>query len=590
MSKGLIAKASIEALKDKVVLSEVISPYVELTEERAGRRKGLCPFHSESTPSFTVTDETGLWYCFGCGEHGDVFSFYSKIEGVNFSRAVQEVADKIAYELTYEGDASGEAEAHSLRRRLIAANEAAREFYVNKLMDPDAEAARAVLVERDFDIQSSVLTFQVGFAPKSWTDLVRHLQGKGFADHEIVAAGLALEGDKGLRDRFSNRLMWPIRNLRGQTVGFGGRRLADDNSAKYLNTTETEIYSKSSTLYGIDLARKYIVEKGEVIIVEGYTDVMALHAAGIHNVIASSGTAFGAKHFQALRTVMAPNGKWTGRLVFSFDGDQAGLTAAERVFSSLPAELEGRTFASVATSGKDPCDTRVREGDQAIRDMFASPAPLGEFLIRSVAAGSDLSNTQGRFECVEKVRELLGSVRDPFLVHEYSALAASLLGVDVNAISPQHSRVKPSANPGPQEASDENLEWEALRAILQVPTAQSWAIMFSPEEFSTPMTRAAARVILDGDLSVGSVLERCQTPEGRAKIHELSSEPLRVGQHGDVDSYAHQVLARAAVRANDRLTADLKKRLSDDEDGSIARKVFELARERREIQQFASGL
>ena len=586
-----ISRDSISKLREAIAVSDVVGRYVELSEPRGGNRKGLCPFHSEVTPSFTTNDVKELYYCFGCGEHGDSIDFYRKLEGSTFTEAVEAIADMANFELEYLDSSSSDQEEYSLRQRLIKANEAAQEYFVNKFMDPDAEPARAMILERGFDIQSSVITFQVGYAPRSWSDLSNHLMSKGFTAEEIIQAGLAVEGDKGPRDRFSGRLMWPIRNPQGKTVGFGGRKLfEEDNGGKYINTTETPIYNKSTTLYGMDLARKHINQEGNVYVVEGYTDVMAMHAAGIHNVVASSGTAFGPKHLGALRTVMAPQGKWRGRVVFSFDGDSAGIAAGRKAFERLAGELSGHMFVAKAPDGMDPCDLRLTRGDEALREAMDAQEPMGDFLIRSTASEFDLSTPQGKYDASQEVIEIINHVDEPVLRESYADLASKVIGVDSSSISSGLKETRgnnhsPTATAPLAAMGDEALEWESLRALLQHPEASNWTIFFTSSDFSTPMTRAAAGVVVGHeDLSIDGVLSRCKTDAGKAKVHELVATPLVISESTDSAKYANNVLGRLSMRVLDKKIHTLKSELEHSDSEDINRRLFELTKERKDLK------
>ncbi|MCY7290341.1 MAG: DNA primase, partial [Cryobacterium sp.] len=297
---GLIRQNDIEEVKARTNIADIVGDYVSLKSAGVGSMKGLCPFHDERSPSFHVRPQVGFYHCFGCGESGDVYSFLQKMDHVSFSEAVERLAGRVGIELHYEGGA-GEAPDHTNRARLYAANQAAADFFVERLGSPGALVGRTFLGERGFDSLAAA-RFGVGFAPKSWDELTNHLRAKGFSTEELTLSGLVSSGDRGVYDRFRGRLVWPIRDITGQTIGFGARRLLDDDKGpKYLNTPETPIYHKAQVLYGLDLAKRDISRGHQVVVVEGYTDVMACHLAGVTTAVATCGTSFGVDHIKVLR-------------------------------------------------------------------------------------------------------------------------------------------------------------------------------------------------------------------------------------------------------------------------------------------------
>src|SRR5680860_750740 len=289
---GLIRQGDIEEVKARTNIADIVGDYVQLKSAGVGSMKGLCPFHDERTPSFHVRPQVGFYHCFGCGESGDVYSFLQKMDHVTFSEAVERLAGRVGLELHYE-DGGGAAPDHGNRARLLAANQAAADFFVDRLGSPDAQIGRDFLGGRGFDAQAAA-HFGVGFAPKSWYELTKHLRSKGFTTDELTLSGLVSSGDRGVYDRFRGRLVWPIRDITGPTIGVGARKLLDDDKGpKYLNTPETPIYHTAQVLYGLDLAKRDISRSHQVVVVEGYTDVMACHLAGVTTAVATCGTSFG---------------------------------------------------------------------------------------------------------------------------------------------------------------------------------------------------------------------------------------------------------------------------------------------------------
>ena len=370
---GRIKAEDITAVKERTSIEDVVRDHVTLRPAGVGSLKGLCPFHDEKSPSFTVRPAVGSYHCFGCGEGGDVISFVQKVEHLTFTESVERLAAKLGLELRYEEGGGPREGGVSLgkRSRLIEAHRVAQEFYAAILQDtsdPEARPGRDFLRERGFD-GTAAKRFGVGFAPRSGEALTRHLRERGFTEDEMVTGGLSGRGSRGLYDRFRGRLVWPIRDTTGDTVGFGARRVLDDDriAAKYLNTSETPIYKKSQVLYGLDSAKKAIATERQAVVVEGYTDVMAAHLSGVEGAVATCGTAFGIDHIKILRRIMRDEADLApARVVFTFDGDAAGQKAAMRAFAE-DQRWAAQSFVAVAPDGMDPCDLRLAKGDTAVQ-------------------------------------------------------------------------------------------------------------------------------------------------------------------------------------------------------------------------------
>ena len=448
--RGRIPDRDIAAIRERVRIEEVVGDYVQLRRAGADSLKGLCPFHDEKSPSFHVRPNHGHFHCFGCGEGGDVYAFIQKIEHVTFVEAVELLADRIGHTISYTGPATSVQRDRGSRSRLVAANAAAAEFYAATLESEEAAPARQYLTERNFDAEAAH-RFGCGFAPSGWDSLTKHLVRKGFEFKELEAAGLSRQGRRGPIDRFHRRLLWPIRTAAGEVIGFGARRLFDDDpmEAKYINTPETLLYKKSSVMFGIDLAKRDIAKGHQAVVVEGYTDVMAMHLAGVTTAVASCGTAFGDEHLAMLRRLMMDDSFFRGELIYVFDGDAAGRAAALKAFGG-EQHLAGQSFVAVAPDGMDPCDLRLRSGDGALRDLVARRTPLFEFAIRTAIAEMDLDSAEGRVAALRRCVPMVGQIKDPTLRDEYARQLAGWVGWDdvAQVIDRVRSRGQEVADPG----------------------------------------------------------------------------------------------------------------------------------------------
>jgi DNA primase len=447
VAQGLIRRADVDLVRERSRLDEVVSEHVTLRTAGIGSMKGLCPFHDEKTPSFNIRPQLGHWHCFGCGEGGDVISFVQKINHLSFVEAVELLAGRYGVQLHYEeGDGGrGDRPDFGTRRRLMDAHAIAEEFYREQLSAPIAEVGRRFLTERGFD-QAAAERFGVGFAPEGWDSLTSVLRGRGFTEEELTASGLVSQGQRGVYDRFRGRLVWPIRDITGKTIGFGARRLLEsDQGPKYLNTPETAIYHKSSVLYGLDLARKEIASQHRVVVVEGYTDVMAAHLAGVTTAVASCGTAFGAEHVKIVRRVMGDSnpsaglrlntdGKGLGgEVIFTFDGDAAGQKAALRAFEE-DQRFVAQTYVAVEPGGMDPCDLRIQRGDEAVRELIETRRPLFEFAIRTAISQVDLDTVEGQVTALRMAAPVVARIRDRAMRPEYARRLAGWLGMEERTV------------------------------------------------------------------------------------------------------------------------------------------------------------
>ncbi|MCC3280649.1 DNA primase [Arthrobacter sp. zg-Y40] len=433
---GLIKREDIDEVRLRTDIKAVIDGYVTLKSAGIGSFKGLCPFHDERSPSFHVRPQVGTYHCFGCGESGDVISFVQKMDHGTFSETVEKLAARLGYELHYEDGGTGpRKEDVGKRQRLLDAHKVAAEFFRSQLGTPGAAAARSFLQERGFD-PAAAEHFGVGYAPQGWDSLLKHLTTKGFTRPELAETGMFSSGSDASRfyDRFRGRLIWPIRDLTGSVIGFGARKLyEDDQGPKYLNTPETPLYKKSQVLYGIDLAKRDIAKSRQIVVVEGYTDVMACHLAGITTAVATCGTAFGTDHIKIARRLLSDDGTG-GEVIFTFDGDAAGQKAALRAFEE-DQRFTAQTYVAVDPNGMDPCDIRQTHGDSAVVELISSRRPLFEFAIRSTLRKFDLNTVEGRVSALRAAAPVVADIRDPAMRPAYSRELAGWLGTDVDDVT-----------------------------------------------------------------------------------------------------------------------------------------------------------
>ena len=502
---GRIRQSDVDEVKARTNIADIVGEHVALKSAGVGSLKGLCPFHDERSPSFHVRPQLGYYHCFGCGESGDVYTFLQRMDHVSFTEAVERLAGRIAFELHYED--GGQASDHGNRARLLAANQAAAEFFVERLGTPEAEVGRRFLGERGFDADAAK-NFGVGFAPKSWDALTGHLKTRGFTTDELVASGLVSQGDRGIYDRFRGRLVWPIRDVTGQTVGFGARRLLDDDKGpKYLNTPETAVYHKSQVLYGLDLAKRDIAKGRRVVVVEGYTDVMACHLAGVTTAIATCGTAFGVDHIKVLRRVLGDD-SGVGEVVFTFDGDAAGQQAAMRAFAE-EQRFAAQTFVAVAPDGLDPCDLRLARGDAAVRALVESRTPMFEFVIRQVVTRYDLETVEGRVAALRAAAPIIAEIRDPAMRPGYTRELARMLGVELGEVTRAVRGASARGGSGSAGAAQHAASARAQATEPATDAAQRpFSITALPNDPSTRLERDALQIILQFPERVGDELLR----------------------------------------------------------------------------------
>ncbi|MEU9349749.1 DNA primase [Streptomyces griseoloalbus] len=603
---GRINDEDVKAVRDAVPIDAVVSEYLQLRNAGGGNLKGLCPFHDEKSPSFQVSPSKGLFHCFGCQEGGDTITFVMKIDHLSFSEAVERLAGQAGITLRYEEGGYNPTHQRGERIRLVEAHKIAAEWYAEQLAtSPEADAGRVFLAERGFD-QAAALHFGVGYSPQGWDHLTRFLRGKGFSDKELLLSGLAQEGRRGPIDRFRGRLMWPIRDIGGDVVGFGARKLYEaDNGPKYLNTPDTAIYKKSQVLYGIDLAKKDIAKSSRAVVVEGYTDVMACHLAGVTTAIATCGTAFGGDHIKILRRLLMDNG--SARVIFTFDGDAAGQKAALRAFED-DQKFAAETYIAIAPDGMDPCDLRLAKGDEAVADLVEPRTPLFEFALRQIVRRYDLDTPAGRAAALDEAAPIVARIKNSGAQHEVAVELAGMLGIldtqfvvkrvaqlarwarDRGGKGPapdqqrgggpqQHAGAPAPAAPRGPALNLRNpvfaTERELLKLALQRPALVSPAFdAYGVDEFTAPPYAAVRQAILDaGGAEYGlqdpqeyliRVREAAPDDTVRAMVTELAVEAIMLhrGVKEVDETYAGAQLVTVRRRAVERRIRDIASRLT----------------------------
>jgi DNA primase len=627
---GRIRDEDIATIREKARIDEIVGEYVALRNAGGGSLKGLCPFHDEKTPSFHVTPARGMYFCFGCNQGGDVIRFVEKVEQLSFAEAVERLAVKVGIHLRYEEAKAGTApQAHREQRtRLVEAHREAAVFYAEQLAESaEALPGRRFLDERGFDRDAAV-RFGVGYAPRAGEALRKHLRQRAFTDDELMVAGLVAAGRPVPYDRFRGRLMWPIRDLLGDVVGFGARRLYDDDriEAKYLNTAETPIYKKSHVLYGVDLAKKEIARRSQAVVVEGYTDVMACHLAGVETAVATCGTSFGDDHARVLRRLLRDQDEFRGEVVFTFDGDAAGQKAAMRAFEG-DQRFVGQTFVAIEPAGLDPCELRQRSGDAAVRELVARRQPLFHFAIRTTLAEFDLDTAEGRTRALDRTIPLVAKIRDHALRDEYARKLAGWVGAPDELAVVRRVRAPSGARRGTSRSSGQieqpgqqalgvpvhgdvdpqtlELERAALRIAIQRPAlAGPQFDDLEPEAFLSPAYRALGETVRKaggcatqggGPPWVDALTTAAVDEASRMLIAELSVEAVPADDAA-LPRYAESVVLRLHEMWISRRLVTVKARLqrTDPSEQTVAynrlfAELLALEKQRRDLRERGLG-
>ncbi|MFJ6082472.1 DNA primase [Streptomyces sp. NPDC092369] len=623
---GRINDEDVKAVRDAVPIDAVVSEYLQLRNAGGGNLKGLCPFHDEKSPSFQVSPSKGLFHCFGCQEGGDTITFVMKVDHLSFSEAVERLAGQAGITLRYEEGGYNPSHQRGERIRLVEAHKIAADWYMEQLAtSPEADAGRTFLAERGFD-QAAAQHFSVGYSPQGWDHLTRFLRGKGFTDKEILLSGLAQEGRRGPIDRFRGRLMWPIRDIGGEVVGFGARKLYEsDNGPKYLNTPDTAIYKKSQVLYGIDLAKKDIAKVSRAVVVEGYTDVMACHLAGVTTAIATCGTAFGTDHIKILRRLLMDNG--SARVIFTFDGDAAGQKAALRAFED-DQKFAAETYIAIAPDNMDPCELRLAKGDEAVADLVEPRTPLFEFALRQIVVRYDLDTPAGRAAALDEAAPIVARIKNSGAQHEVAVQLAGMLGIldtqfvvkrvaqlarwarDRGGQGPAPARGRQPYESAPRAAAPGgpalNLrnpvyatERELLKLALQRPELVSPAFdAYGIDEFTAVPYAAVRQAIMDaggaeygmqdGQEYLVRVREAAPDDAVRAMVTELAVEAI---MRRTVDeNYAGEQLVWVRRRAVERRIRDIQSQMARLSAGGDPAQLAAVQNELWVLQQYDQAL
>ena len=582
---GRIRAEDITRLRERVDVVELVGAYTSLRPAGAGRFKGLCPFHSERTPSFTVDAERRLYHCFGCDAGGDLYAFVQAVETLSFPEAVEWVARFAGYELTYEELSPGQRQALGRRTRIAEVLREAFAFHAAQLAGPDGTAAREYLTTRGLD-DEALSRFGIGWAPDAWDALSRHLLAKGFEARELEAAGVATAGRRGPVDRLRGRVLFPITDPTGRDVlAFGGRVLpgatldtwrGDGAPPKYMNTPETEVYKKSRVLYGLAWARGAVQREGVAVVVEGYLDVIGLHLAGAPLAVATCGTALTADHFRLLE-------RYTPRVVLALDADEAGWAAAER--ARALAEEAGVRHVGVLPlpAGQDPADLAA-DGERAVRDALAATVSATEFQIAQVLRAADTTSPEGQIAAYRATFPLLQALEDRALRYRYIRdvvapavrLNADRIEAELDQAPPLPPAAPPTSPSGPRPRSSPGdvsaatardpqlrLERLVLQAALQLPhlLPSVWSTV-QPRDFRAPASQELLRALRAaedaGAASLDEVLAHLPSDDLRRRVRRLAlDEPMIPAEEAAVAEAVRDLLVAAMNREREDVRQEL---------------------------------
>ncbi len=584
---GRILDEDVEEVRRRANLGEVAADYMQLKRAGGARLKALCPFHAEKTASFTLDPSKGLFICFGCGKGGNVYTLLMELEGLTFVEAVERLAQRVGITLRYENATPADRQAYGRRRRLVDAHRVAVEFYEQALgSSPEAAEARAYWRSRKL-AKATAETFRIGYSPKSGDKLVRHLREREFSDDLLVAAGLARRGERGLTDAFRGRLMFPVFDLTGDPIAFGAR-LLEGSGPKYLNSAESPIWQKGKILYSLHAHKAAIVKEGRALVVEGYTDVIALAQVGLPIAVASCGTAIGIEHFRLLR-------RFTDCAVLAYDADSAGQAATERAFDEAFAfsqETGIDTMVVQLPAGTDPADLALDQGGEAFRSLADRAVSVLEHrLRREISRAGDVRTPEGKARSQAAVAGILRKVANSVVNRKYAVRAAGWIGVDedmmLQAADPDIALGAVTAATVKRLGRQVRLEREALKLALQFPdVVERFVDRLEEDDLSVKTHRTIWRELKDGPVDVGALASRLGNPAGQT-LTVLAMEDVE-GEASD--RLAEEIFSRLKEFALVRQIDEVKERLqrlnpitSEDEYRVLSEELFDLEQRRREL-------
>ena len=556
---GRIRQEDVEAVRERTDIVKLVSGYLTLKKAGNDRFVGLCPFHAEKTPSFGVSPSKGMYHCFGCGEGGDAIGFLRRIEQLGFAEAVENLAREAGITVRYEGDTPAERRAASRRQALHGANEQAAELYQAMLRDGnEGYDARTYLAERGIDLETAA-AFEVGYAPGNPDFLIRRL-ARSLSTEILVEAGLVMrDSDGNVRDRFRGRITFPVHDLSGRAVGLGARVLPGEREEgpKYLNSPETPVYRKSEVLYNLHRAKGAVARTGEIHVVEGYTDVIALAQAGIETGVATCGTALGEGHFRLAS-------RFAQRMVLAFDSDEAGARAAERAFQFLEA-YSLQPVVLILPEGLDPADFVRLHGGEALRELAATAVPLVEYMLRRTVSRFDLTSSEGRVQALEAGLTIVEGLRNAGHRSEATTLLANLARSPIDPVlmmldSRMQGRPKEAPEAMVKRASaQERVEREMLRLLARDDeTFVALSTRLQPDHFQAVRNRDLFTLLLEAGGDVGAFVSRSQDEKTAKALSAIALEPL----DGEASSaYAEDVWARLQEFALKRKSTALRQEL-----------------------------
>lgn len=559
-----IHQDDVEAVRERTDIVGLVQQYVGL--KKSGRAfAGLCPFHTEKTASFTVDPAKQVYYCFGCNAGGNAFHFLMGVESLTFPESVERLAKQAGITLRYEGLSPGDRKAASRRQSLFRANSRAAELYHQFLVENrEAEEARRYLDARGVSKETAV-EFGIGYAPRYPDFLLRRL-AREFSPEILIAAGLALkDASGGVRDRFRARVTFPVLDLAGQAVGFGARLLTGEGP-KYLNSPETPVYRKGEMLYNLHRAKASVTGSGRAYVVEGYTDVIALHQDGVPTGVATCGTALSEGHLRLLS-------RFARQAVLAFDSDEAGARAAERAYGFM-AQHPVEVLVLVLPEGLDPADFVKARGATAFQEMAEEAVPLVEYMIRRSLRAQDLRSPEGQARAVRETLPIVAGLDDSVLRSQYAGVLAELVGVKVDEVLRELER-SPRAESReagrPQEvgklgevrevrAPTREVEKEALKLLMQFPDlAGNRLEALDDEHFTTETHRKVLAVLRESTgRPPAEVIGRLQEERMARLFAELTVEPVK-GEVGR--EYTERVFSRLEEFFLTRRIDTMKKRL-----------------------------